>query len=193
MGNETFYSDPALMGKLRTFLGRLVALSHQWDPTRPAAIGGAQRPLDENRIDMLGDIAGYNGDGAAIPMFQRSGVPSVVSEYGATSTDRPGNYEPGWGDLAPDDGEARKPWRSGQVLWCAFDHGSIFGKFGAMGMVDYFRLPKRQWYWYRARYRNIPAPTWPAAGQPARLKLTADKTTLERVDGTDDAQVVVTI
>jgi beta-galactosidase len=193
MGNETFFTDRELLGKLRGFLGRLVALSHELDPTRPAAIGGAQRPLDENRIDTLGDIAGYNGDGAAIPMFQNSGIPSVVSEYGSTSTDRPGSYEPGWGDLAADDGEAVKPWRSGQALWCAFDHGSIFGKFGAMGMMDYFRLPKRQWYWYRDKYRHIPAPQWPAAGEPAALKLTADKTTLESVDGTDDALVVVTV
>jgi beta-galactosidase len=193
MGNETFFTDRPLLGKLRGFLGRLVALSHELDATRPAAIGGAQRPLDENRIDTLGDVAGYNGDGAVIPMFQSSGVPSVVSEYGSTSADRPGDYDPGWGDLAQDDGEARKAWRSGQALWCAFDHGSIFGKFGAMGMIDYFRLPKRQWYWYRSKYRGIPAPAWPVIGQPAKLKLTADKTTLESVDGTDDAHVVVTI
>jgi hypothetical protein len=194
MGNETFFSDPAVMGKLRSFLAELVPLSHELDPTRPAAIGGVQRPLDENRIDKIGDIAGYNGDGAAIPMFQNPGVPNVISEYGSTSVDRPGEYEPGWGDLSGDDGEPRRPWRSGQVLWCAFDHGSIMGrKFGAMGMIDYFRLPKRQWYWYRQKYRNIPPPPWPADGVPAKLKLTSDKTRLERVDGTDDALVVVTI
>ena len=62
-----------------------------------------------------------------------------------------------------------------------------------MGMVDYFRLPKRQWYWYRNDYLHIPPPAWPSNGIPAALKLTADKTTLNSVDGTDDAQLVVTV
>jgi hypothetical protein len=60
-------------------------------------------------------------------------------------------------------------------------------------MVDYFRLPKRQWYWYRNEYRHIPPPEWPAAGAPAALRLTADKTTLRSVDGTDDTQLIVTV
>jgi hypothetical protein len=92
------------------------------------------------------------------------------------------------------EGSWRLPWRSGEVLWCAFDHGSIAGrKFGAMGMVDYFRLPKRQWYWYRNDYLHIPPPAWPSNGVPAALKLTADKTALNSVDGTDDAQIIVTV
>ena len=62
-----------------------------------------------------------------------------------------------------------------------------------MGMVDYFRLPKRQWYWYRNEYLHIPPPAWPSNGIPAALKLTADKTTLKSVDGTDDAQLIVTV
>ena len=62
-----------------------------------------------------------------------------------------------------------------------------------MGMVDYFRLPKRQWYWYRNEYLHIPPPAWPSNGIPAALKLTADKTTLNSVDGTDDAQIIVTV
>jgi hypothetical protein len=80
------------------------------------------------------------------------------------------------------------------VLWCAFDHGSLAGRrFGAMGMVDYFRLPKRQWYWYRNEYRHIPPPAWPSNGVPAALKLAADKTALGSADGTDDAQIIVTV
>jgi beta-galactosidase len=80
------------------------------------------------------------------------------------------------------------------VLWCAFDHGSIAGhRFGAMGMVDYFRLPKRQWYWYCNEYLHIPPPNWPSNGVPAALELIADKTILNSVDGTDDAQLVVTV
>jgi hypothetical protein len=144
----------------------LVALSHELDPTRPAAIGGAQR----GEIDKLGDVAGYNGDGATL--FLNPGIPSVVSEYGSTVSDRPGRYEPGWGDLQTE----QFKWRSGQALWCAFDHGSIAGHFGSMGMVDYFRLPKRQWYWYRNEYRHIPPPCVAGSGTPARLQLTADKT-----------------
>jgi hypothetical protein len=62
-----------------------------------------------------------------------------------------------------------------------------------MGMVDYFRLPKRQWYWYRNDYLHIPPPAWPSNGVPAALKLTADKTTLNAVDGTDDSQLIVTV
>lgn len=77
----------------------MVALSHQLDPTRPAAIGGAQRPLGVGRIDKLGDIGGYNGDGATQPDFLNPGIPGVVSEYGSTTADRPGEYMPGWGDL----------------------------------------------------------------------------------------------
>ena len=85
-------------------------------------------------------------------------------------------------------------WRSGQALWCAFDHGSIGGtKLETMGIVDYFRLPKRAWYWYRNTYANVPPPTWPTSGTPAALQLTADKTSLSAVDGTDDAQLVVTV
>jgi len=60
-------------------------------------------------------------------------------------------------------------------------------------LIDYFRLPKRQYYWYRNEYRHIPPPEWPRAGVPAGLRLTADKTTLERVDGTDDAQLIVAV
>ncbi|HLP76872.1 MAG TPA: discoidin domain-containing protein, partial [Candidatus Paceibacterota bacterium] len=86
------------------------------------------------------------------------------------------------------------PWLSGEAIWCAFDHGSLAGRrFGGMGMLDYFRLPKRQWYWYRNEYRHIPPPAWPSNGIPAGLKLTVDKTVLKSVDGTDDAQVIVTV
>ncbi len=197
MCNEPFFSDGRVMPKVRNFLKELVAYSHELDPTRPAAIGGCQR----GDIDRCGDIAGYNGDGARLPEYQHPGLPSVVSEYGSTIADRPGKYEPGWGDLPGTPGADsnvpgswRLPWRSGESLWCAFDHGSIAGrKFGAMGMVDYFRLPKRQWYWYRNDYLHIPPPAWPSNGIPAALKLTTDKTTLNSVDGTDDAQLIVTV
>lgn len=197
MSNEPFFSDSRVMPKVRKFLKELVEYSHSLDATRPAAIGGSQR----GAIDKLGDIAGYNGDGARIREYQNPGVASVVSEYGSTMTDRPGKYEPGWGDLPGTPGADRNvlgswrlPWRSGEVIWCAFDHGSIAGRrFGGMGFVDYFRLPKRQWYWYRNEYAKIPPPEWPTNGVPAALRLAADKTTLQSVDGTDDAQIIVTV
>ncbi len=39
---------------------------------RPTSIG-------EGRIDHIGDVAGYNGDGAIIPDFQNPGIPNIVS------------------------------------------------------------------------------------------------------------------
>jgi hypothetical protein len=184
MDNEVFFTAQSTLPKVRELLKATVALSHELDPTRPAAIGGCQR----GEIDKLGDVAGYNGDGARL--FLNPVVPSVVSEYGSTMADRPGKYEPGWGDLQTE----KFPWRSGEAIWCAFDHGSIAGRnFGAMGMIDYFRLPKRQWYWYRNEYKHIQPPVWPTNGIPAGLKLTVDKTTLHSLDGTDDAQLIVTV
>jgi len=183
LGNEAFFTAPSTMPKVHQFLKDLVVLSHELDPTRPAAVGGAQR----GEIDKLGDVAGYNGDGARL--FMNPGIPNTVTEYGSTVCDRPGSYGPGWGDLQTE----QFGWRSGQALWCAFDHGSIAGHFGSMGLVDYFRLPKRQWYWYRNEYRHIPPPAWPAPGRPARLQLTADQTVIHGTDALDDAQVVVTV
>ena len=196
MSNEPFFSNPNAMPKVRKFLKELVAYSHELDPTRPAAIGGAQR----GEIHKLGDIAGLNGDGARLPKYLNPGVASVVSEYGSNMSGRPGDYTPGWGELptasGQDKGAAypwRYPWRSGEAIWCAFDHGSIAGsKFGGMGLLDYFRLPKRQWYWYRNEYRKIPPPVWPADGTPSALNLTADKMTLSG-DGTDDAQIIISV
>jgi hypothetical protein len=195
MDNEVFFTEKSTLPKVRALLKQVVALTHELDPTRPAGIGGCQR----GDIDRLGDVAGYNGDGARL--FLNPGIPSVVTEYGSTSADRPGKYEPGWNELQSvpgmdknQTGTWRFPWRSGESLWCAFDHGSVAGrKFGAMGMIDYFRLPKRQYFWYRNEYKHVPPPEWPGNGIPAGLKLTADKTILKSADGTDDAQIIVTV
>jgi hypothetical protein len=190
MDNEVFFSADETMGEVRRLLREMVELSHRLDPTRPAAANGAQR----GEIDKIGDIAGYNGDGAAL--FPDPGIPNFVAEYGSTMADRPGDYSPGWGDLpntpgarADDPDSWRFPWRSGEAIWAGFDHGSIAGrKFGGMGVVDYFRLPKRQWYWYRNAYRSIAPDPWPQQGEPAALRLTASKATIARADGTDDVQ-----
>lgn len=197
MSNEPFFSDQKVMPKVRRFLQELTAYSRELDPTRPAAVGGAQR----GEIDKLGDIAGYNGDGARLPEYIKPGIPSVISEYGSVMGDRPGKYEPGWGDLPRGPEQAknvpyawRYPWRSGEAIWCGFDHGSIAGRrFGAMGIVDYFRLPKRSWYWYRNAYRDVPPPDWPIPGTAAQLHLVADKTVIARADGTDDIQLTLTL
>lgn len=192
--NEPFFSAPPVMPKVRTFLRALVDLTHALDPTRLAALGGVQRPMDANRLDKIGDVAGYNGDGAAIAAFQDPGVPNMVSEYGSTTSERPGDYSPGWGDLAKDRGEAVHPWRAGQAIWAGFDHGSIMlDEYGRMGIVDYFRIPKRSWYWYRNAYAHVPPPEWPQPGTPARLGLQADKTEKIATDGRDDAWLLVTV
>ena len=194
MGNETFFSADEAMPGVRRLLKRMVDLTHRLDSTRPAAVGGVQRPIGAERIDKIGDVAGYNGDGSTIADFQNPGIPNVVSEYGSTTADRPGEYVPGWGDLARDEGWKGRPWRSGQAIWCGFDHGSIFGEqMGKMGIVDYFRLPKRSWYWYRNEYAQVPPPEWPVQGVPDALRLTASRYEGVRADGTDDVQLVVTV
>ena len=194
MSNEPFFTAPETIDPMRKLLEETVKLSKQLDPTRPAAVGGAQRPLGEKRIDKLGDIAGYNGDGSYIPEFQQPGMPTVVSEYGSTTADRPGEYDPGWGDLAKNNAQNGFPWRSGQAIWCAFDHGSIAGSaLGKMGIIDYFRIPKRAWYWYRNAYKGITPPEWPQEGTPASISLVADRTDNIKADGTDDVMLSITI
>ncbi|SNT02757.1 glycoside hydrolase family 2 protein [Sphingopyxis indica] len=195
MSNEPFFSAGEVMPEVRRFLKELVELSHRLDPTRPAAIGGAQR----GEIDKLGDIAGYNGDGAAL--FPDPGIPNVVSEHGSPMFDRPGPYKAPWGDLVNTPGAEkgvdyswRLPWRSGEAVWAGFDHGSIVGRrFGSMGIVDYARLPKRSYYWFRNAYRGVAPPEWPKPGKPAGLRLTSSSAAIERADGTDDVHLVVTV
>lgn len=195
MDNEAFFSPEETLPEVRRLLKEMVALSHQLDPTRPAAISGAQR----GEIDKLGDIAGYNGDGAQL--YPNPGIPNFVGEYGSTMEDRPGSYAPGWGDLPKTPGADpnkplswRLPWRSGEAIWAGFDHGSIAGKrFGGMGMIDYFRLPKRQYYWYRNFYAKVAPPVWPVDGTPAALRLTASAASIQRADGTDDVQLIVSV
>jgi len=194
MDNEVFFSSQETMPQVRKLLADEVALSHRLDPTRLAAVDGAQR----GEIDRIGDIAGYNGDGAVL--FPNPGIANFVAEYSSTISDRPGEYDPGWGDIERTPGAKagepatwRFPWRSGEVIWAGFDHGSIAGRFGAMGLVDYARLPKRGWYWYRNAYRGIAPPAWPEPGKPAALRVTASSPVIRHADGTDDVQLVVTV
>jgi hypothetical protein len=185
MCNEVFFAETSTKPRVKEFLKELTDYSHQLDPTRKVAIGGSQR----GGIDKQGDVAGYNGDGARF--YMNPGIASVVSEYGSTLADRPGRYIPGFGDVQA----TQFDWRSGQVLWCAFDYGTHFGdgKFGRMGMIDYFRLPKRMWYWYRNEYLHIAPPEWPVEGTAAALSLSADKTVISNTNGTDDVHLIVTV
>lgn len=194
MSNEPFFSAPESMDGVRRLLKRMVLLSHSLDSTRPAAVGGVQRPLGDKRIDLIGDVAGYNGDGAMLPDFINPGIPSMVSEYGSVSTDRPGPYDPGWRCLAEYKDWRDARWRAGYAVWCGFDHGSIAGtQLGKMGIVDYFRIPKRAWYWYRNANLGIAPPEWPVEGTPAKLRLSRSGSGAVRADGTDDVQLLVTV
>lgn len=191
MCNEIFFSSN--LDKAKGLLTKLVDETHQLDPTRPAAIGGCQR----GGIDKLGDVAGYNGDGAKMREYQNPGVPNAVSEYGSHISDRgdakSDHYDGNFHGDELNDKTPEYPWRSGQSLWCAFDYSTILGHFGCMGFVDYFRIPKRSWYWYRNQYLHIPPPEWPQNGTPAKLALTADKITIQGADATDDCQLLVTV
>lgn len=195
MCNEPFFTDNSTLTAMKSLLNVATDSSKVWDPSRAVAIGGSQR----QSIDKLGkgQIAFYNGDGASQSGFQNPGVPNMVSEYGSTSTYRPGSFIPGWGDVG--DGMTNRPvWRSGQVIWCGFDHGTVGGSgLATMGIVDYFRLPKRAYYWYKQAYAqgisSPVAPTWPANGTAAKLKVEASSTTLSAPDGTDDTQIIVSV
>jgi hypothetical protein len=180
MTNEAFFTYN--LERAKKLMSDLVALSRRLDPTRPAAIGGAQR----GDVDHLGDIAGYNGDGARL--FIDPGVPNMVSEYGAISKPHDA-FDPFFGDLQSE----KFPWRSGEAIWCGFDYGSIAGRQGLKGILDHARLPKRSWHWYRKHNLSIEPPPAPVEGTPRRLRLSADKTTIRGTDATDDVQLIVTV
>ena len=207
MCNEPFDSDSSVLNLMSNLLAEEVFWTHQLDPNRPAALGGCQRPdTSSTRIDKIGDVAGYNGDGATIGLFQNPGVASMVTEYGVVKGVRPGATSPGWGNLASQLNTGVTPnvpieyaWRSGQAVWCGFDYGTqnpggtLPNGAGTKGLLDYFRLPKAIWYWYRNEYAGVPPPASPGNGTPARIQLTTDATNFTAVDGTQDAQLIVTL
>ena len=195
-GNEDFFNGGGPADRVVALLKKEVALIHQLDPAptgRPAAIGGAQSKIGSTEPGTLGDVAGYNGDGTG---YDNPGVPNLVSEYGSTvNVQRPGSYDPGWGNLTVSNGMPAQPaWRSGASKWCIFDYGSQMGsQYQNTGIVDYFRIPKRAYYWYRNTYAKVAPPTWPTTGTAVGLKLTASTTTLTAVDGTQDVWLLVTV
>ena len=205
MGNEVFFTSSATLGKAKALVSKMRDYAHQLDPTRKAALGGTQR----GSLDQLSvcDIAGYNGDGGKIT---NTWMPNVVSEYGSYTSDRPGTYDPTYGDLKdPADGTKFKltTGSAGLAIWAGFDHGTIFdASFARMGMIDYYRLPKDQWYWYRAnkaRWSGLtnladPAPVAPersASGTATGMTLQAGRYSSTTItdDGTTDTQLVVTM
>ncbi len=171
MGNETF-DCPAgtVMTKCKAFYRVLADLAQSLDPSRLAAVGGAQR----QGFDKLAPVVGYNGDGATIATYQNPGVPSLITEY----------YD--------HKGVAAFPWRAGQVRWVGFGYGSFLTNNGGLGgVVDYYRIPGPEWYQYRQENLKIPY-TLPAPGTPARVTLTADALTIGN-NGTDDCELTAQI
>jgi len=194
MSNEPFFTDTSTDEPMKKLLNTATDSARAWDPSRQVAIGGAQR----KGVDRLGKgaIAFYNGDGASREEFQNPGVPNLVSEYGSFTSHRPGRFFAGWGDIM--DGNLRPSWRSGHVIWCGFDHGTVGGVgLATMGLIDYFRIPKRQYYWYVEAYSKVVSnpvePQWAQDGTPAKLKLEASNYTITTTDGTDDAQLIITV
>ena len=129
MGNETFdVTSGTPMTNCKAFYKVLSALAESLDPSRKAAVGGAQR----SGFDQLATVIGYNGDGATIATYQDPGKPSVITEY----------YDHA--------GVAAYPWRAGQVRWVGYGYGSFLSNNGGLGgVVDYYRIPGPEWYQYR--------------------------------------------
>lgn len=178
MCNEVFFTDAPVKDKAKELIRKMVERSHELDPSRPAAVGGAQR----DGFDVLGDLAGYNGDGAAL--YHDPGFPSLVSEYGSSIETRPGKFEPRFTDGT----EIDYPWRSGKILWCGFHHGSIFDGMGSMGMIDYYHLPLACWYWYREHLAGKSAPKPKKEGTPFQIRLSSDVNRF-RANGQEDAWI----
>ena len=171
MGNETFdVTSGTPLTNCKAFYKVLVALSQSLDSSREAAVGGAQR----QGFDQLAPVIGYNGDGATMATYQDPGKPSVITEY----------YD--------HVGQAKYPWRAGQVRWVGYGYGSFLSTAGGLGGIcDYYRLPGPEWYQYRQDFLGTSF-TLPTAGTAAKLILTADVLTIGN-DGTDDCELTAQI
>lgn len=178
MCNEVFFTDEPVKDKAKALIRKMIKQSHELDSSRPAAVGGAQR----DGFDVLGDLAGYNGDGAAL--YHDPGFPNLVSEYGSSIETRPGTFSPRFTDGT----EIDYPWRSGKILWCGFHHGSIFDGMGSMGMIDYYRLPLACWYWYREHLTGKKAPKPKQKGVPYQIRLSSDVSEFA-ANGQEDAWI----
>ena len=182
IGNEAFFSDDHVIEKAKALTVELVELAHELDPSRPAAVGGAQR----KGFDTLGDVAGYNGDGAAL--FPDPGIPNIVSEYHGAGGLGAGDFEVHWDYGVEED----LRWRSGKILWCAFHYKTVADGAGLGGIVNYFRVPRRPYYWYREKLRSIPRPEFPESGTAVSIAVHADEATIP-TDGTGDTKLTATL
>ncbi len=180
MTNEAFFTYDLPLA--RGLMAELVQVSRELDPTRPAAIGGAQR----GDVDRIGDVAGYNGDGARL--FIDPGVPNMVSEYGAIGKPHDA-FAPFFGELQPE----RFAWRSGEAIWCGFDYGTIAGRQGLKGILHHNRLPKRSWHWYRKELLGLEPPPEATDDAPVALHLDVDRSVIRGTDGLEDVQVTTTV
>lgn len=179
IGNEIFFIPKKLLPKAKNLILELKELAHNMDDSRPISVGGVQR----GDLHTLGDIAGFNGDGAVL--FKNPKVPNIVAEYGSVIDNRPGKYR-----LHYTDGTEKPfPWRSGRVLWCAFHHGSI-ANIGNMGIIDLYRLPLRAYYAYREKLIGIPPIKFPIKGIATHLTMEVDKKEIS-CDGTQDSRILV--
>jgi beta-galactosidase len=156
------------------------------DPTRATCLV----PGFVSTAHNLEDIVGGNG---SAPGCQTK--PTIFTEAWENSElVRPGTYAAY--------AENTTTCLMGMARWSAFDHGTHeiwpgtggYPVFNMTGMVDNYRIPKRRFYYLRNLWLGTAAPTWPAAGTPAKILLTTvdNKTTIKN-DGTDDAQLMVTI
>lgn len=179
MGNEIFFSAKGVLVDAKAMVARLVEFCHKLDTSRMAAIGGVQR----EGFDTIGDIAGYNGDGAVL--FKNPTLPNIVAEYGSIPSYRPGKFSLNFTKGS----EETYPWRAGRAIWCGFHHGSI-ANIGNLGIVDLYRLPLNAWYAYREKLCGICPPQEKKRGVPTALRITADKLMIQN-DGLDDTHILI--
>lgn len=192
MGNEVFFTGYKTQDKCKALVNKMRNYSHELDPTRKAAMGGVQR----NDYDDLSicDIAGYNGDGGKL--YDTCDMPNIVSEYGSKTADRPGEFRPYYHDIEKEGDKYNYtifPYSAGLVLWCAFHHGTIAGTdLARMGMIDYYRLPLKTWYWYRENMGTGEAAEFSKKGTATKMQLTTSTDTVTN-DGKKDAKLIVTM
>ncbi len=202
IGNEFGYSTPELMPKVKALVGKLKAVVHAEDPTRPCGqgIGFGNWP----QLNDSTEVIGLNGGNSDRRFTVESPVVSLQSEYGSgratrgTPSDRyDGCFDSSKINTTPpqpqivDGAPVQFPWKPGVSIWCAYDHGSNYGM-GGMGIIDPARIPKKRYYFYRELYAGIPPPAWPVEGTPAKLKLTADQTVITD-DGRNDTWLLVQV
>jgi beta-galactosidase len=185
LGNETDMqmTNGTVLANAQALWQSLYTLSHQLDPSRLCTSGWVS--FANNNFTGYEDILGMNSGN---PGSQQS-HPVLTTEYGSCVADRPGSYS-GCGE------PTAATWRMGALRWLAFHHGTHCqgngGNWAHMGVLDYHRLPLRQYYWMRNYWLGTAQPTYPAAGTAAKLVITADKTTILN-DGTDDCQLIISV